>query len=315
MPSQIVVWNNTSIQVISTRSGHVLRTLAPDTGAVHRMPQASATQDGTVYFDQAIGSTGQEPYHPPPVARIFSDSILGGTPAFVADGYDPAVSPNGRFLAYVIETDNFNGPEGVVVMDRSTGTTTTWQYSTPLPDIDTISWSPDSKSLVVAAEVQGSPDWLTGRLWLSDPTSRSLDSLQQIQLPSCPALTHWTPSDATKEMIWAGYLNSSDGIGICLHGGPTVKAQNDLTQPVIVDLATGQVVRTLPVLHGLVIQEPGGTFKADASGHHVVFIGIENGGFVGDLYRWTIAGNGQQLHPVLVKNDVDSASWVPTGTP
>jgi len=110
-------------------------------------------------------------------------------------------------------------------------------------------------------------------------------------------------------MAWAGFLNAVDGIGVCHHVGLT--PQDNWTQPVIVDLATGKIARPLPTVPTLLNEGPGGGFLADASGHHLVFIGSGLG--AGGLYRRTIdAGSpGLEPRPVFVKDNVGSAAWVP----
>ncbi len=321
MPSQMVVWASAqvgttmSIQVISSRSGHVVRTLASDLGLFNSTPQPAVAPDGTVYYDQAIGATQQGPGAHPPVEQILSVPITGGPSTFVADGHDPVVSPDGRYLAYLIWTQITDGPEGVVVVNRLTGMVNTWQYSTNAPDINTIWWSPDSRALVVSsATLVGTGPRSTwhpsvGRLVLSDP-NRSLDVLPQVKLPLCPPPTQWAGPGASRDMAWAGFLNTAEGIGMCYHVGLT--SEDSWTQPVVVNLATGSVVRKLPVVRGLIGMGPSGGFHGDVSGHHFVFIG--SGIRAGGLYRWTLdtRSNQRQTRPVFVKNNVGSASWVPS---
>ncbi len=321
MPSQMVVWasarvgSTMSIQVLSSRSGHVVRTLASDLGLFNSTPQPTTAPDGTVYYDRAIGATQQGPDAHPPVEQILSVPITGGPSTFVADGHDPVVSPDGRYLAYLIWTQITDGPEGVVVMNRLTGAVDTWQYSTNAPDINTIWWSPDSRSLVVSSATLGGTSprstWhpSVGRLVLSDP-NRSLDVLPQVKLPLCPPPTPWAGQGASRDMAWAGFLNTTEGLGMCHHVGLT--SEDSWTQPVVVNLATGNVVRTLPVVRGLIGVGPSGGFHADVSGHHFVFIGSGRG--AGGLYRWTVdtRSNQRQTRPVFVRNNVGSASWVPS---
>jgi hypothetical protein len=320
MPSQIAVWAQTgttmSIQVISSRSGHIVRTLASDVGVFDSTPQPAVAPDGTIYYDQAIpGTTQQGPGAHPPVEQILSVPITGGLSTFVANGHDPAVSPDGRYLAYLIWTQITDGPEGVVVVNRLTGAVTTWQYSTNVPQINTISWSPDSLSLMVSTETlvgTGSrSSWQLSirRVWLSDP-NRSLNDLPRVQLPLCPPPTPWASPGANRDMAWAGFLNAEDGIGDCHHVGLT--RQDNWTRPVVVNLATGRVVRKLPLIPGLIGEGPGGGFLVDASGHHLVFVGYGLG--AGGLYRWTVdtRSNGRQGRPDFVKNNVGSAGWVPS---
>ena len=321
MPSEMVVWasarvgSTMSIEVLSSRSGHVIRTLASDLGLFNSTPQPTTAPDGTVYYDQAVGATQQGPDAHPPVEQILSVPITGGPSTFVADGHDPVVSPDGRYLAYLIWTQITDGPEGVVVLNRLTGAVNTWQFSTTAPDINTIWWSPDSRSLVVSSATLGGAGarstWhpSVGRLVLSDP-NRSLAVLPQVKLPLCPPPTPWAGPGASRDMAWAGFLNVTEGIGMCHHVGLT--SEDSWTQPVVVNLATGRVVRKLPVIPGLIGVGPSGGFHIDSSGHHVVFIGSGLG--AGGLYRWTVdtQSNQRQTRPVLVKNNVGSASWVPS---
>jgi len=324
MPSQMVVWaqntpgSSMTIQVISSRSGRVIRTLATDVGLFQTVPQPAISKVGTVYYDQvAPGPSTPGPGAQPPVEQILSVPLSGGLSTFVADGHDPEVSPNGRLLAYLTWAQNptTGGPEGIVVKDLFTGAVNTWQYtsnSEPAigPYINTISWSPDSRSLVVAQEAFDNRSWhLTARrLWLSGP-SRSLEALPQIPLPLCPPGAAWASLDAKRDMAWAGFLNSREGIGDCHYVGST--RQSDLTEPVVFDLATGHVVRMLPSISGLIGQGPGGGYLADPSGQHLLFVGSGLG--AGGLYRWTLSDQpkGKPSHPIFVKNDVGSASWVP----
>lgn len=321
MPSQMVVWasarvgSTMSIQVLSSGSGHVIRTLASDLGLFNSTPQPTTAPDGTVYYDRAIGATEKGPGAHPPVEQILSVPITGGPSTFVAEGHNPVVSPDGRYLAYLIWTQITDGPEGVVVVNRLTGAVNTWQFSTNAPDINTIWWSPDSRSLVVSSATLGGTGprstWhpSVGRLVLSDP-NRSLDVLPQVKLPLCPPPTPWAGPGASRDMAWAGFLNTAEGIGMCHHVGLT--SEDSWTQPVVVNLATGRVVRKLPLISGLIGVGPSGGFHVDPSGHHFVFIGSGLG--AGGLYRWTVdtRSSQRQTRPVFVKNNVGSASWVPS---
>lgn len=309
MPSQMVVWAQSggtmSVQIINSHSGKVERTLSEDVGLFRMSPDPSAAPDGTVYYDAGVTGVKQGPDARPPVEEILSVPITGGTPKVVAVGHHPAVSPDGRYLAYLTWTDLTNAPEGVAVLDRQTGAVTTWQYSTTTPDISKISWAPDSKSLVVVADtLTGNSSHLSvGQLALTDPLSTSLESLPQIQRPLCPPPTQWAGPGANREMAWGGFFNAREGIGICQQ--VELSQPDDRSQAVIFDLATGRLVRKLPVVPGLI-----GGFESDPSGHHLIFIG--GGVGAGGLYRWTVDTTAvRQARPVLVKERVGSGSWVP----
>ncbi len=104
-----------------------------------------------------------------------------------------------------------------------------------------------------------------------------------------------------------GFLNGSDGTGVCHHAGLT--QQGDwYPQPIVVNLSTGSVVRRLSVLRNRMGGIAG--FQVDASGHYLAFIGK---GIGGGLYRCVISGNTPRAtgEPVLVKDRVGSAAWIP----
>jgi hypothetical protein len=317
VPAQMVVWaqtsrNTMSIEVISSTTGRVVRRLATDDGLFDSTPQPAVSVTGTVYFDDSVpGTSTPGPGAPPPIEHIESVPLAGGTVSVIADGHDPQVSPNGVFLAYLTWTQITDAPEAVVVRNLVTGTARTWSYATDGPDINQISWSPDSESLAFATETLVGQSWrLSTRLLdLTDP-GRSLELTPRITLPQCPSATPWASSDAGRDMAWAGFLNKRQGIGICHHVGLT--RQGDWTQPVVVDLATGQVVRRFPVVPGLLGVGPGGGFQADPSGHYLAFIGAGLG--AGGLYRWRISAGSTRRSsgPLLVRNDVGSEGWVPS---
>lgn len=317
MPTQVVVWTQTSpgtlsIQVISSKTGHVIRTLAVDDGLFRSSPQpAVSALTGTVFFDDAIG--GSAPPNPGPLPReqLMSVPLGGGAVSVVAQGHDPAVSPNGRLLAYQTFTDITDAPQAIVVQDLVTGASTTWQFATNAPEISNgLSWSPDSRSLAFQSEtlVHGVWNLNTRIIDLSSP-NRSLDDTRLISLPLCPAPTNWASPGAGRDMLWAGFLSATEGIGTCHHAGLTL--QDDWNQPIVVNLATGRVVRRLPVIRGLVGGGPS-SFQVDPSGHHLLFIGAGSG--AGGLYRWTVIGHPPRAAgpPSLVKNAVGSATWVPS---
>jgi hypothetical protein len=314
-PSQVVAWIQTSnatmsIQVIATKTGRVVRTLATDDGLFNSTPQPSVSPSGTVYYDNAIG--GSAPPNPGPFAveQIMSVPLSGGMATIVADGHDPQISPDGRLLAYLSFTQISGLPESVVVKNLASGATDSWQFSTMTPDINRMSWSPDSSSLVVSTNERTGQTWnLEAKsLVLADP-SRSLDALPRIPLPQCPSPGEWAPTGTNRDMAWAGFLTSTEGIGECHHFA--LNPQDSWTQPVVISLATGRIINDLSRIPGLMPQIAGGGFQIDATGHYLLFIG--NGHGAGGLYRWTLGGHPLEplSRPVLVRNGVANAAWVP----
>jgi hypothetical protein len=317
MPTQMVVWAQTSpgtlsIQVISSKTGHVIRSLAVDDGLFRSSPQpAVSALTGTVFFDDAIGGSAPPNPGPPPREQIMSVPLGGGVVSVVAQGHDPAVSPDGRLLAYETFTDITNAPPAIVIQNLVAGTSTTWQFATNGPEIsDSLSWSPDSRSLAFQSETLVNRVWnLSSRVIDLSSPNRSLDDTRLISLPLCPSPTPWASPGAGRDMLWAGFLSTTDVIGTCHHAGLTL--HDDWNQAIVVNLATGRVVRRLPVIRGLVGGGPS-SFQVDPSGHHLLFIGEGSG--AGGLYRWTVVGHPPRAvgAPVLIKNAVGSATWAPS---
>jgi hypothetical protein len=100
-PAEIVGWTSThNVVVISTATGHVMRTLATDVSIfAPGLPDVSVAPGGTVYFESATPSTSTTGIDSGD--QIFSVPITGGPVRAVAAGSDPQVSPNGRFLAFI----------------------------------------------------------------------------------------------------------------------------------------------------------------------------------------------------------------------
>ena len=71
-------------------------------------------------------------------------------------------------------------------------------------------------------------------------------------------------------------------------------------------------MRRPPAVPGLIGEWSGGGILADASGH--LWSASERDSERAGLYRWTVGrGNhGAETHPVFVKNNVGSGSWVPS---
>jgi WD40-like Beta Propeller Repeat len=327
MPTDMVVWAQVSrttmaIQVVSSRTGLVLRTLATDDGLFNSTPQPTVSTDGTVFFDDAVaGSSTPGPGAPPPVERVMAVPFTGGPVTFVALGHDPAVSPNGRYLAYLTYAQVItrlggvgvisDAPEGIVVRDLVTGASSTWSYSTSGPDIRRLTWTPDSRQLAFSTENLVGP--VSHRVWhLSTRVidvsggNRRLDDARALPLPKCPPGPAWAfGTDHT--MAWAGFLDEDSGIGICRYADVTGTEQS--TQPVVVDLRTGREVSKLPAVHGLIGDGPGGGFQVDPSGRYLAYVGPGRG--AGGLYRWALKDRGRASRPVLVRQQVGSVSWVP----
>ena len=284
---------SSNLQVISSATGHLLRNLTSDVGTFGGVsgPRATVAPTGTVYFDHP-GRMGSQPSE-----QIWSVPVAGGQSAYVADGHTPVVSPNGAFLAYLTWTGLTNAPASVVVMNIATGATNTWTYSTTVPELWDLSWAPNSRSLVFTASPSTSPSSNDGAwsIQLSDP-NRSLDAAQPIRL--------------LPKAFWVGYVNATQAMEVLEQ--QNFLGQGNWFQPVLIDVASGQVIERLPVIAGQ-SGSGAGAWQIDPTGHFVAFIRqrtLTNGaGIVTDVYRWSITPTTQQ--PTIVRRDVASPAWVP----
>ena len=160
-----------AIVVISTATGKVIRTLEKaDPGR----PSGSFTPDialspdrKTLYFVRTGENFGCD-------QTIMSVPVAGGQKRVVAQGHSPALSPDGRFLAY---SGKGTGPNcdhhPLVVRELDSGDERRWTWAAEDPEdvyesggAYGLSWAQDSKSLAFYRNV-GDPQWET---WVLDAT-------------------------------------------------------------------------------------------------------------------------------------------------
>ena len=313
MPPAMVVWAQVSpstlaIQVVSSRTGRVVRTLATDDGVFNSTPQPTVSTDGTVFFDDSVaGSSTPGPEAPPPTERVMAVPLAGGPVTFVALGHDPVVSPNGRELAYLTFTQVDDAPESIVVRDLRTGTSATWSFATNGPDIERLTWLPDSRHLAFSTENLVDRVWhLSTRVIDVSGSDRSLQDARTLPLQKCPAGPSWA-FGTDHAMAWAGFLDDRDGIGVCRH--VDITGTEEQTQLFVVDVRTGREVARLPAVRGLIGDGPGGGFQVDPTGRYLAYVGPGRG--AGGLYIWALKDRGRASAPVLLRQKVGSVGWVP----
>jgi hypothetical protein len=293
MPTEMVVLTNTAhLEVISTITGRVIRTLASDVALYRGTPSMTVSPSGVVYFDDAETVNGE------PTERILDVPVAGGPITTLAEGHAPVMSPNGHLLAYLTYTDLSGTPEGIAVRDLLTGTTTKWAYSTTLPDIGRLSWAPDSRSLSFTSTAPGEHNTspLVLRAFVLDVQGASgpLDGARQIPLPT--------------GMSWAGYLNQTQGIGLVQHAG--LNRRSNWFEISEVEVRSGRIVKRLATFPGSlavdnVYDGAEGTLQMDPS-HRYLSI-AETGSGNWSLYRWKIA-SGPALR---IATGVIAGAWVP----
>jgi len=287
MPAEVVVWEHFRLDVLSSLDGHVIRTLATDVGEFRGSPSLSVAPGGTVYFDNHayVGSS--------PVDRIYSIPVSGGTPSYIADGRTPAVSPDGRFLAYVTN-DPVAGPvvkEAISIEDLRSHAVRSWRATAPEADLWALSWSPDSRFLSFSETASTSPDAVATSYWVLDTTASVLTTGDAQRLALAPGVS-WAcfiPGTRSGERLGVGEVSLRSGLRL-----------------VVTNARSGRTIRSLVTIAGAL----DATVQADASGKHLIVAASGSGSFgYGRLYRWTSGS----AYPTVIAPGVLVAAWVPTG--
>ena len=291
-PAEVVVWEHFRLDVLASVSGHVIRTLATDVAEFRGLPSLSVAPSGTVFYDNHayIG--------PSPTDRIYRVPVSGGAPSYIADGRTPAVSPDGRFLAYVTN-DPFNATvvnEAITIEDLRTHATRSWTDTAPEADLWALSWSPDSR-LLSFSQTSLPPGGAT--------TSSGVATSYLFLDTAAPVLT----GDAAQRIpvapgvSWACFITGTGSRALV--GVGEVQTRSGL-RLVAIDAHSGRTIQSLVTIPGAL----DATVQADASGKHLV-IAASGGGSVGygHLYRWTDGS----AYPTSIAPGVLVAAWVPTG--
>ncbi len=188
-PAEIAAIVGGSVVLLDGGDGHTVRTLATHTeattGGFPYLEGVSLSPDRRTVFYALAGDCG-----PATIYRVAADGRT--PPEAVLDGVSPAVSPDGRKLAYAVATPGPSavggaiapaagaaaappdGPEGavrdrrcqnaIVVRDLKTGAERTWRYP-DTPDygaalyrdavVSEIAWAPDSTRLAYTLSYEG----------------------------------------------------------------------------------------------------------------------------------------------------------------
>jgi hypothetical protein len=282
MPPLVVVWTGSfRIEVVSARTGRVVRTLAADVGLYRGLPTVAVSVTGMVYFDTAA-PRGQE--------QVMSVPLAGGPVTEVAEGRDPAVSPDGRRLAYVTDTDA-GAPAAIVVEDLATRTSNRWATAPAGPDLGSLSWSPDGRFL--AFTVSGWPPRDATVQVLGIRPDGTLEEARRIPLGH--------------GLQWAGFLTTRTGMAVTGPAGPPGPGGPGLAE---VAVSSGRILRQLTELPRQELSTSNaydgteGTITADPGGHYLLIATAGPDGH-GEIFRWTVGTH--QLVP-LARGAI-RASW------
>jgi len=163
-PVEIAAIVGGSVVMLDGRDGDTLRTLAnhPEatTGGFPYLQGVTLTPDRSQVYYSMVGDCGAAT-----VYRVPTDGSLSSVA--ILTGVSPAVSPDGRKLAYAVAApseEERRCQNAVVVRDLQTGAERTWRYpdtpdfATPLfvdAVISEIDWAPDSIRLAYTLSYEG----------------------------------------------------------------------------------------------------------------------------------------------------------------
>jgi hypothetical protein len=287
MPAEVLAWSHFRLEVLSSRDGHVIRTLATNVATFRSLPSLSVSPAGTVYFNNGVSGGSL------PVDEIFSVPVTGGAARHVANGTSPAVSPDGHFLAY-IRNDNaaFTRNDNTIVVENL-GSRAIRSWTVRESEFSSLSWAPDSRFLSFTQVASHGTAYL-----VLDTTApgQKLGPARRIAL--APGVS------------WAGFMtqtpNGTLGVGVI--------SRHKAISLVAVDARSGRIVRSLVTIPGDLstgnaVDGPEGTIQADPSGQHLLVAATEPKGYgSGQLYRWSIGTAG----PIAL-GKVTVAAWIPAG--
>lgn len=285
MPSRIVVWTaDSKIEVLSSRTGRLIRTLVTGVALTRGTPSMAVSPAGVVYFDSARGFRDY----------LFSVSLAGGPVTTVAEGWEPAISPDGRLLAYLTyaySDPSLPGAEVIVVRDMRTGIRRSWAFSSHDRDITSLSWSPDGRYLAYAGDTYAANGTVAAQ------TAQMLDARAPLYVARIIPL---------RKLAWAGFLTAQAGLAVMVDRHGAILARAGV---VAVSLPSGRVIgrlTSLPPPRLATSNAADGTentITADRSGRYLLIAGVGRG--TGEIFRWTFG----MPQPVLITTGALAAVW------
>jgi hypothetical protein len=317
--SVLIGLRNGTLALLSPTTGAVERTVPlspPSSLPLQQVAALSVTGNGrTVYVqrDEQRGSGEQSI-----IERV---ALSGGSPIFVADGSDPAVSPDGAELAYLPPVPINTWPRTVAVLDMRTGATRTWEMPYPpgtgpvrtpkgvnpaaeLPEVSALSWAPDSVHLAVTV-VASAFHYRIG-IELVD-TSRLPGSENPRLLAASPT------GQGPLQWAYGMYRGNTGQLVVVATCARAVCGPGD-TALLDVDPRTGHATKI-----GTLAGEPGAnTVAFDRAGTALVYVAaidtcpVCQGDQPDALYRWS-AGSSKVLRRGIepVNPAATAVAWVP----
>jgi Tol biopolymer transport system component len=254
---------------LDSSDGRLIRTIAH----VDAPPDASiaVTPDGKTAYTEKTQSGTCDP-------RIAKIDVATGTFSVIADGRHPAVSPDGRLLAYV--RTQCDAPSTLIIRDLASGRET---ELAPGPEVNVngrLSFAPDSWHLTVEAPHAPNYD-----LWLLDARATPDGAPTRVVNPGLDF-----------GMVPSLYLGNT---GLLVGGVPT--SNNGDSQVVTLDPSSGdlRILVDFPGAQATVV-------SSDASGTHLLLRVVSADG-TQRLFRWSIGAAAPQALGV----GMPAGAWLP----
>ncbi len=266
------------IVFLSATTGRVMRSLAAQQGDGPMSAPVVSYDRKTIYYSRIVTSCLNE---------IVAVPTRGGPETVLANGFDPAVSPDDRWLAYRTQADACADQTILVVKDLRSGTERRWAARDEADgDVVAMAWAPDSRRLAVIrqfprrpADVKaesGAAGYIDRDLWILDTRAPGTTVDAGNQVPGVKGLI--------ARATYRGPEGALLVLGVPSHGDmPSVLSE--------VDPETGRSREVVAFPH------PVYEFDFDASGQHLLYI------WEGTLYRW-VAGRSAKI-----ADRINGADW------
>ncbi len=282
------------VVVVSSRDGQVIRTLAVDA-----QPQGglAVSPDGrTVYYAQLESSTCGTAQHTVVLTQIVSVPVTGGAAQVIATNVQyPAVSPDGRHLAFTGIPGCSDAGDAVLVLDLGSGSAGSRPYDrrldghappqAPGGEIVDLSWAADSRHLAF--------EW--------HDATKQRGYVQVVDTATTGSIPDGSFVPFAADIGWFGYRGATgDFLGLLPVPGPSSPAT-----VATFDAETGALRAKLFDVPGTNRPEPEtvGSLRSDRSGRHLL---VSMQSAAAELLRW----NDRERSPKSIAVGIRDAVWL-----
>ena len=246
-------------------------------GGADILPTYAGPAEGIVYVARSL--------HP---VQIVALSLDGGAPTTVAaNGASPAVTPDGRLLAYTYGGAP-SSETAIMIRNLADGSERALTSVVPEPDwvsVNGLTFSADGRRLAFV--------WIRANPDDTDDVEREIRVVDVATAQTLDDAVAFGPGDPGRTWVEPTFRGRFDTLAVVeqSRSGPSGRST-----VLSVDPATGEVLATL-----FMVNQPVASLDADASGFHLVF-SVEDGSSY-TVYRWS---GGE---PELVGTGLAAAIW------